>query len=319
MNTEQLRQWIKTYGAKNVVLRALLTKLPVIPMSNDELLRRMNWQMRARKRLRKYITITEADQQLEFRNHFKNCIWFMWFQGIDNAPPIVRKCYESIQMNMKDTEYKVVALDENNMFDYVHLPETIIEKWKNGIIGNANFSDLCRIALLCEYGGLWLDATTLLTGPIDKEILDADFFFLQASFLDFTATRVSNWLISSNTAGNGFLLSVRDTLLAYWEQNDIVDDYFIFHLVVAELSERDGLKDQFEKMPFFSNTYPLLLGRELNNRYDEELFGHILKCSNIHKLTYKGLDEQACDSVYKHLLNMEFANESENSRRPGDL
>ena len=306
MNIDTLKQWIKTYGVKNVVLRGLFTKLPVIPMSKDELLRRMNWQMRARKRLVKYVRVTEADPQLEARNCHRNSIWFMWFQGVENAPPIVHKCYESIRMNMKDTGYELIVLDENNMFDYVHLPETITKKWKNGSIGNANFSDLCRIALLCEYGGLWLDATTLLTGQIDKEILNADFFFLQASFLDFTATKVSNWLISANTAGNGFLLSIRDTLLAYWEQNDTIDDYFIFHLVVAELSERVGLKEQFEKMPFFTNTYPLLLGRELNAQYDEKRFDHITKCSAIHKLTYKDLDENKEDSFYRHILGLEF-------------
>jgi len=306
MNKDTLAKWRKTYGVKNIILRGLYTKLPVIPVSSDELLRRMNWQMRARKRIRKYIRVSEAKPELEANNQNKKCIWFMWFQGIDNAPSIVRKCYESIQSNMNSAGYKIIILDERNMFDYVHMPGTIVEKWRNGSIGNANFSDLCRVALLCEYGGLWLDATTLLTGQIDKEILDADLFFLQASFLDFTATKISSWLISVKAAGNEFLLSVRDTLFAYWEENNTVDDYFLFHLIVAELRDTVELKDQFDGIPYISNTYPLLLGRELNNTYNDFEFEHFLKYSNFHKLTYKDLNEDKKDSFYKHILEMEF-------------
>ncbi|MCW1667925.1 capsular polysaccharide synthesis protein [Campylobacter jejuni] len=39
------------------------------------------------------------------------------------------------------------------------------------------FSDLLRVSLLNNYGGIWLDAGMFLSGEIQKEILDQDFLF----------------------------------------------------------------------------------------------------------------------------------------------
>lgn len=71
---------------------------------------------------------------------------------------------------------EVIELDERNLFEYVKLPNQIINMWKQKRITNANFSDLCRIALLADYGGLWIDSTVFLTGKINKEILQSDIF-----------------------------------------------------------------------------------------------------------------------------------------------
>ena len=62
----------------------------------------------------------------------------------------------------------------------------------------------------------------------------------------------------------------------------------------------------FEKVPYLSNTYPQLLGKELNEDFDEKKFSHIIRHSNIHKLTYKNLNEEKDNSFYKHILGMEF-------------
>ena len=52
-----------------------------------------------------------------------------------------------------------VVLDKTNISDYVRLPEYIEKKWKAGIIGNAQYSDLVRNELLIKYGGYWIDST----------------------------------------------------------------------------------------------------------------------------------------------------------------
>jgi hypothetical protein len=92
-------------------------------------------------------------------------------------------------------------------------------------------------------------------------------------------------------------------MFSYWEHNRHIEDYFVFHLCVAALSEQSELKDAFEQIPFYSNTYPQLLGMELAKPYAEEKIEYILKKTNIHKLTYKGLDGLGEDTFYRHLLN----------------
>lgn len=302
MSFKKLQKWKKSYGVKNLLLRSIYSKLPIIPVSNNELLRRMNWQLRAKKRLEKFLVIKGESPELEEKNKYPRRIWWLWFQGRNNAPDIVKKCFESIQYYAENMQYTLTELNEKNLFQYVHLPECIVEKWKKGIIGNANFSDLCRVSLLVEYGGIWIDSTVLLTGEINKEILESDFFFFKASFMDMTVTKISNWFMTSKKAGNSFLLSVRESMFNYWSKNDYMDDYFIFHLVVSALSEKAELKEMFEEIPYFTNTYPHLLGSNLINDYSKNKFEHILKCSNIHKLTYKNMEGLPQSSVYHYLL-----------------
>ena len=302
MEDNKLKKWIRMYGLKNVILRGMYSKFSIIPVSRNKLLRHMNWQLKVKKRLKKYIRIRCQDLELEKRNPYKNTIWFLWFQGVENAPEIVKKCYEITRQYANEIEYQIVVLSEKNMFDYLNIPTNIVKKWENGIISNANFSDICRVQLLAEYGGIWMDATVMLTGNINKEILQSELFFFQASFLDMSVTKISNWFMLSKQAGNAFLLSLKDSLYNYWDRNNCIDDYFIFHLMVAELSETKELKSYFEKVPYFSNTYPHLLGRELNNTYDEDKYNQILKKSNIHKLTYKNLDKQLKSSFYYKII-----------------
>ncbi|CBL21499.1 Capsular polysaccharide synthesis protein [Ruminococcus sp. SR1/5] len=78
--------------------------------------------------------------------------------------------------------FEVIELNENNLFEYVKLPDKIVNMWKQKKITNANFSDLCRIALLADYGGLWIDATVFLTGKIDEKILQSDIFSIKHLF-----------------------------------------------------------------------------------------------------------------------------------------
>ena len=36
-------------------------------------------------------------------------IWICWFQGIENAPDIVKKCYDSVKRNMPDSNITVIT------------------------------------------------------------------------------------------------------------------------------------------------------------------------------------------------------------------
>ncbi len=300
---KQLKQWLRTYGIKNIILRGFFTKLPILPIAENESLRRMNWQFRSRKKLTPYLKVCKSNPELEKNNPYPKTIWWIWFQGSELAPAIVKKCLESVEYYAPLMGYNLIKLDNTNLSQYISLPTTILEKWKRGKIGNANFSDICRVSLLAEYGGIWLDSTVLLTGKIDESILNAELFFFKASFLDLSVTQISSWFIAAKSAGNAFLLSIRDSIFSYWEQNQYIDDYFIFHLFTASLSECPELEEMFEEIPFYSNTYPQLLGLELGKTYNIQKVQHILEMSHIHKLTYKSLNDSDKNSVYVHLLN----------------
>ena len=227
MNIEKMRTWLKLYGIKNILFRAINEKSPLLWVSNNNLFRRMNWQLKVKKRIAKYIVYPEY-KELKDNKHTKK-IWWLWFQGSENAPLIVQKCLDTVKYYSAQMNLEVIELDERNLFEYVKLPNQIINMWKQKRITNANFSDLCRIALLADYGGLWIDSTVFLTGKINKEILQSDIFFYQASFLDMTVTKVSSWFMYAKNPDNYFMQSLKESMINYWINNKYVDDYFIFH------------------------------------------------------------------------------------------
>lgn len=83
-------------------------------------------------------------------------------QGMENAPALVQKCYESLKINLKDRE--IILITAQNRKEYAILPDYIEEKYRKGIITHTHFSDLLRVELLCKYGGTWIDSTVYCSG-----------------------------------------------------------------------------------------------------------------------------------------------------------
>lgn len=89
--------------------------------------------------------------------------WTMWWQGESEMPTIVDICFQ----NNKNVLPNLVIITKDNYREFVDLPNHVIEKFKNGIIGMAQFSDIVRVNLLAKYGGLWIDSTIFLN---DKSV-----------------------------------------------------------------------------------------------------------------------------------------------------
>ncbi len=57
-------------------------------------------------------------------------IWVCWLQGMEQAPDIVKICYESICRQFSNRE--VVLITNENYADYITLPHYIVEKCAGG-------------------------------------------------------------------------------------------------------------------------------------------------------------------------------------------
>lgn len=102
-------------------------------------------------------------------------IWIMWQQGFDSAPEVVKICRQSLYQHINN-HMTVVELDDESVFEYIDLPDYIIEKYQAGKILRAQFADIIRIRLLATYGGLWLDSTVFVSKKIPENIFDLPFF-----------------------------------------------------------------------------------------------------------------------------------------------
>ena len=270
---------------------------------------RLSTQLKVKQQLeKKYRKTLEAfdktyDESLPHET--SNKVWICWFQGINNAPKLVQKCFESVKENL--TSKEIILITEANMSEYVQFPQYIIDKWKNGIIKNAHMSDLLRLELLIRYGGLWLDATVLCTSP-EKYIPDyffkSDLFFFQSlkPGRDGKATYPSNWLISART-NNRLLMATRDLLYVYWKNNNDLDDYFIFHEFLSIVMDKN--EDEWKKIIPRDNATPHILLLRLFDVYSEETWQAIESQTPFHKMTYKFEEKelQKKDTYYSILFN----------------
>lgn len=257
------------------------------------------------KKYRKEINYFQNSYLDTFEHINSNKVWVCWFQGIENAPTIVKKCFESLLVNLVDSE--IILITKNNMFDYVNFPSHIIKKWNEGYITNTHMTDLLRLELLIKYGGMWVDATVLCTQnqrDIPNYFFNSDLFLFQTlkPGRDGQAQPISSWLISAKT-NNKILMMTRYLCYEYWKTNIKMVDYFLFHdfLVIALEHNLELWNNIIPR----DNAAPHMLLLRMFDHFDEELWQAIKEQTPFHKLTYKFDEEQTkiSNSFYSNVLN----------------
>ena len=147
----------------------------------------------------------------ESDSEYKETVWVCWWQGLENAPEIVKACVSSIQRAVG--EHRVVILNQDNYLQYVDMPGWIVEKFNAGIISRTQFSDCLRFALLAEYGGLWMDATVFCSAPLPVDVFDRELFTISrpdCDHMSVAAGRFSDFLLGCNYASRRLFVSIRD-------------------------------------------------------------------------------------------------------------
>lgn len=298
---------IKQY-ARAGVLSTALNQLIVLGKSRTALeILRLSTHLKTKQKLEKQykesLDVLDKSYDITLPHISSKKVWICWFQGIENAPRLVQKCYESVKRNLVDRE--VVLITEKNMYEYVRFPEFIQTKIERGYIKGAHLSDLLRLELLIQYGGTWLDSTVFCSGgTIPDYMLDSELFMFQClkPGRDGHATSISNWYITSNT-NNRLLFLVRGLLYEYWKINDKLVDYFVFHIFFQICIER--YPEEWGKVVPFSNEIPHILLLRLGEPCDENVLKAVYEMSPFHKLSYKNLQEgieQKTGTYYERIL-----------------
>ena len=228
-------------------------------------------------------------------------IWFCWLQGYENAPELVKACYNSLKINMPN--YEIIFLSEDNICDYIGFPEHINQKYKSGKIGKAHFSDLLRISLLCKYGGMWIDSTVLCTSPEFIETISNMplFVYKQVDLMrhDIQPIVSSNWLIYSES-NNEICTLTQKFLFEYWKKYDYAIDYFIFHFFFTMATEK--YSDLWNNIPVFNNINPHIMQFELNHKFSTKRWEQITNYSSFHKLNHH-LKYNQINTIYSYILD----------------
>ena len=227
----------------------------------------------------------------------RDTIWWCWLQGFDNAPALVQCCYRSLEKLGK----KIIILDENNIHDYVALPEYIEEKYRDGLIGKAHYADLVRLELLTKLGGTWIDSTAFITG-IEQfgRILDDEDLFMYRSGNVSEYIIFDNWLMQAKRK-SAIFEATKKMLYSFWGEEDKVKHYFLFHVMMSIACKR--YNDEYTKIPAFSNEPAHILQYELERPFSEKRWEQITRMSDVHKLTYKIENKDHKGSFLEYILS----------------
>ena len=256
----------------------------------------------------------------------RKIIWQYWGTGWEygKLPDIVKLCYKSADKYKGN--YEVIRLDNENFKEYIEFPEFIMEKVNIGSMGYTHFSDLVRLALLDAFGGVWLDASILLTAPLSDytpdDILEKKGYFMfqrsestenkefwkklnsdYFSWDERSKVRVLNSVIFSEK-NNKMIHLLLELMLIFWKKESEIPHYFFFQILYNELA---GKYMPEEKCGIEDDTLPHILFSKWNDRFSENELNSITEKTNIHKLTQKGISKKNCirDSFYDY-FNKKF-------------
>ncbi len=259
-----------------------------------------NLKKKYRKKLAAYAETISEDSD----HRISNKVWICWFQGLENAPQVVRTCIDSVKRNLYNKE--VIVITSENMMDYVRFPQIIIDKWKKGVITNTHMTDLLRLELLIKYGGTWIDATVLCTSKEDDipdYFFNSDLFFFQClkPGRDGHSKYMSSWLISAKT-NNRILMMTRYLCYEYWKTHNYMIDYFLLHDFMSIALEY--YSEDWGKIVPRDNATPHELLLRLFDNYDASIMNAIEEQTPFHKLSYKfaksELDKE--HTFYKYII-----------------
>ena len=255
----------------------------------------------------------------------KSPIWVCWWDGEESMPDLVKICYNTIRKNAEN--HTVQLITKNNFYDFISIPDYILEKVNSGVMTVTHFSNIIRVNLLYNYGGIWMDATILVLQNIFLKNLS--FFTLKAPAKNSDSVTLSRYAglsdlsvsykyqnIPEISRWSGFLLAgtknslifkyLRDILYAYWKDHNDQIDYLLFDYTIAlGYDNFPVIKKMIDNVPC-SPTEKFILEKNMNNEYSDKEFSQYYS-TPFHKLTWKlkfdFYTKENRATIYSHILN----------------
>lgn len=228
----------------------------------------------------------------------KKIIWQYWAQGIENAPDFVKFCFNTVDKYKGD--YKVIRLTDDTLNDYLIFPEFVQQKRLTKVFKPVFFSDLLRVSLIHNYGGVWLDASVVLTDFLPSQLINQSFFMFSRDNNSinkewglnadkcyfswdeqFKVRYLSSILFGKpNSQVSQYL---QDLMLYFWQSQDTIPHYFFYQILINEIKQRKTIAFDYDVV---DDTFPHLMQFDMNKTFDKQRFDEILQLSSLHKLSY---------------------------------
>jgi hypothetical protein len=179
--------------------------------------------------------------------HFQNneipkIIWAYW--DTDEIPDIVKLSIQSWKKT--SPQYKINFTNQKNIESIISLPEN----WKT--LPPYRQSDIIRLLLLQKYGGVWIDASTILLENLDKFISKNNLTLFITPTSSFENPVFENWFISAPPNNKVIKLWIEEVFIALSNRKEYINNssdyskqtigklyYHICHLALKNIYERN--------------------------------------------------------------------------------
>lgn len=243
-----------------------------------------------------------------------NTIWQFW-DG-NEMPKIVKNCVDSVKQK-KPANWNHIILNNNNITDYIDMPDVIINLLKNKKIKYCHYADYIRLALLATYGGIWMDATIFLTDNIPSEILQSHFFVFENFETNINHKKWINYCPPAFGFNSLFKFKAYNYFIKSDINNELIKEYadlFYYHLIknksicyfgamiiLTLLLKEKGDKNRYRLSVFKPETMQF----HFYDKYSDKLWNEIISNSFCHKLTHKKKANNN-DEILDHIINLKI-------------
>lgn len=241
------------------------------------------------------------------KSEYADCIWICWWQGLKQAPDLVKVCVDSIKRNAGN--HRVIVLTEDNYKQYVDIPAWVEEKKNKGIITRTNYSDLLRLSLLAKHGGMWIDSTFFCTQPVLDDYFHYPLWSIKRPDY-FHASIASGYFagysLACNEQNRFVFMTIRDFFLNYWKHNDTMVDYLMVDYMIVLAQKYDNrIAKEFQKIqqnnPECDELYKIM-----GQPYDDAIWNKMKVDTALFKLSWKyqyPLEKDGKPTFYGMLLS----------------
>ncbi len=213
---------------------------------------------------------------------FPKVIHIFWAQGPKDAPELVKMCIASWRQH--NPGWRI------NLLSAVEAEEILPRASMSQGLSIAAYSDILRVRLLHEHGGVWADATCYCAKPLDDWL---PWLLSQSDFFAFTRPAydrpLASWFLASQP--NGTIISIFDNEIAAYIRNLTAPPrayVWLHYLFEVTLLRHRVLRRAWRQVPSLSAT-PIHLAQELliGKRSPDARDLQVLRVLPLHKLTYK--------------------------------
>lgn len=256
--------------------------------------------------------LSESNEGKKLKNIAENCsIWILWWQGVEEAPDIIKVCIDSIKRH--SGKHNVQIITKENYQDFIDIEDSVFQQLSREKVSLNHLSDLIRCKLLYKYGGIWCDASLFLSKELDRKIYEYPFYTIKHGIIVNCETEPSQcrWraFFMASSEGNVMFKVCYEIMERWLGSGKQVIDYFLIDYNFWLVYDRNPcVRNMIDSIPE-NNKNVYRLSSMLNKPYDEKQICDVYESGGVFKFSQKLYLSKEENTYYDHLVKEYYSHE----------